>query len=47
MKANNNVYLYDAYLSCLDVVYEHNTWKNNLVRIVTANNTLMKAKGHG
>ena len=47
MKSKNvDAALYDAYLSCQDVVYEHNIWKNNCIFNSNAlNNTVMKAKG--
>ncbi len=50
MKSTVKTALYDAYLSCADVVYENNTWKNNVI-LNTAegnhvNHNLIKAKGN-
>lgn len=48
MKASSYVALYDAYLSCADVISEYNYWKNNCVFDETCpSNVLMKAKGNG
>ena len=46
MKSNVPIPLYDAYLSCADVVYDYNYWKNNCVFSGDGyiNNVLMKAK---
>ena len=46
MKSQIDVALYDAYLSCADVLYEGNYWKNNCVLVPTSSNVLMKAKGN-
>jgi hypothetical protein len=48
MKSNRYVALYDAYLSCADVVSEYNYWKNNCVFDESCpSNVLIKAKGNG
>jgi hypothetical protein len=39
-----NLALYDAYLSCSDVVSENNHWENNYLFFNYPNNTLLKAK---
>lgn len=47
LKSNSYVALYDAYLSCADVIYEYNYWKNNCVFDETCpSNVLMKSKGN-
>lgn len=47
MKSKVATALYDTYLSCENVVYEYNIWKNNCVLIPEENNNLIKAKGNG
>ena len=47
LKSRVDVALYDAYLSCENVIYEQNLWKNNYVLCAVdgeTNNNLMKAK---
>lgn len=44
LKADFDIALYDAYLSCLDVTYINNTWINNICFASGKNNTLIKAK---
>lgn len=39
-----NLALYDAYLSCREVLSENNYWENNLLLFYYDNNTLLKAK---
>lgn len=49
MKSKTPIPLYDAYISCSDVVCENNYWKNNcvLTEEYYPSNVLMKAKENG
>jgi hypothetical protein len=44
---SDNGAVYDAYLSCKNVTYTGNIWKNNVAYAHTDNNNFIKCKGNG